>query len=81
MAILEYVKDSVQAAQVAQINAYYEGIKEGVRMYGWMKDGVTYVGTGGWTLKEELVKIENARANALERLWKSIGSDSDLSRP
>lgn len=36
----------------------YEGLKEGVTMFAWWKDGVQYVGTCGTTLKEALNKID-----------------------
>lgn len=59
---------AAKQATVANINAYYEGMKEGIRMYSWMKDGVTYVGTCGWTLKEELAKVDAQRADRLETI-------------
>lgn len=68
MDFIKETKDTILNTTYAQLNAYYEGIKEGVRMYSWMKDGVTYVGTCGWTLKEELAKIDAQRANRLETL-------------
>lgn len=45
-----------------EIKAYYEGIKDGIRMYAWWKDGMQYVGTTGRTLLEahaEVVYKEN----------------------
>ena len=38
--------------------AYYEGLREGVWRFAWMKDGVYYVGTTGKTLKQALADIE-----------------------
>jgi hypothetical protein len=40
------------------IYAHYDGLREGVRMYAWWKDGVQYVGTTGRTLREALVDID-----------------------
>jgi len=34
-----------------------EGIKEGITLYAWWKDGVQYVGTCGRTLKEALADV------------------------
>ncbi len=38
-----------------------EGVKEGIRMHAWWKDGTQYVGIGTQTLQEELEEID-ARA-------------------
>ena len=37
---------------------YYEGLREGVWRFAWMKDGVYYVGTTGKTLKQALKEID-----------------------
>ena len=37
---------------------YIEGLKGGVRMYAWWKDGIQYVGTCGVTLKSALERID-----------------------
>ena len=34
--------------------AYYNGIREGIEQYAHWKDGVQYVGTCGFTLKDAL---------------------------
>ena len=41
---------------------YYDGIREGLYRYAWMKDGVYYVGSCGSTLKEAYTDVENERA-------------------
>ena len=41
-----------------RIQIYFEGVKEGIRMYAWWRDGIQYVGTTGLTLKEALVRID-----------------------
>jgi hypothetical protein len=38
--------------------AYYQGLKEGIWRFAWMKDGVYYVGTTGRTLKEALADVD-----------------------
>mgnify|MGYP003394056999 CR=1 FL=1 len=38
--------------------AYKNGLIDGIRMYSWMKDEVTYVGTTGKTLKKAIEEIE-----------------------
>ena len=37
---------------------YKNGVIDGIRMYSWMKDGVSYVGTTGTTLKKAIEEIE-----------------------
>jgi len=37
---------------------YIKGLKAGVRLYAWWKDGVQYVGTCGTTLKHALERID-----------------------
>jgi hypothetical protein len=50
-----------------EIDAYYDGLREGVYMYAYMKDGTYYVGTTGRTLKQAYKDIEDERTTALER--------------
>ena len=38
--------------------AYNVGAEDGIRAFSWMKDGVTYVGTCGMTLKEAITKLK-----------------------
>lgn len=51
------------------LTLYESGLVEGLRMYSWMKDGVTYVGTTGTTLG---VAIDRAITEARE-LWPTKG--------
>lgn len=37
---------------------YIRGLKAGVRLYAWWKDGTQYVGTCGTTLKHALERID-----------------------
>ena len=50
-----------------EINAYYDGLREGVYMYAYMKDAVFYVGTTGRTLKQAYADVEEERERALSR--------------
>ena len=38
--------------------AYFQGVKAGIRLYAWWKDGSQFVGTCGTTLKVALERIE-----------------------
>lgn len=40
------------------MKTYFDGLREGIRMYAWWKDGIQYVGTTGRTLKEALAEID-----------------------
>ena len=55
------------ASTKAEINAFYDGLIEGVHMYAWWKDGVQYVGTTGRMLCEALENIEAERTKALAK--------------
>lgn len=46
--------------------AYYDGMREGVRLYAHWKDGVQYVGTTGKTLKKALEEITMEEQKKLE---------------
>jgi len=37
---------------------YYEGLMTGVKRHIWMRDGVTYVGNGTFTLKQATQMID-----------------------
>ena len=50
-----------------EINAYYDGLREGVYRYAYMRGGVYYVGTTGRTLKSAHADIEAEREQALSR--------------
>lgn len=49
-----------------EIDAFYDGLREGVYMYAYMKDGTYYVGTTGKTLKQAYNEIEVERQLALK---------------
>ena len=39
-------------------DGFYAGMKEGIRLYAWWKDGIQYVGSTGRTLKEALDEVD-----------------------
>jgi len=41
-----------------QREAFYAGLRQGVKLYAWWKDGVQYVGTCGRTLKDAIADID-----------------------
>jgi hypothetical protein len=49
-----------------EINAYYDGICEGIILYAHWKDGVQYVGTTGKTLTLALVEMDAERDRVLD---------------
>jgi len=42
------------------VKTYFDGVREGIRMYAWWKDGIQYVGTTGRTLEEALKEVDEA---------------------
>lgn len=54
---------------------YYDGKREGIRLYAWWKDGKQYVGTTGTTLKEALKEVSKEKEKAWEKAWKEIGKE------
>ena len=51
-------------------DGYYEGMRRGITLYAWWKDGTQYVGTTGRTLKQALDEV-----NALEYSHLHIGHE------
>lgn len=49
-----------------ELNAYYDGMREGVWKYAYWRDGVQYVGNMGTTLKEAYAKIDEERRRMLK---------------
>jgi predicted transcriptional regulator len=52
------------AMPTAQKEAYVEGLKAGITLYAYWKDGVQYVGTSGKTLKEALERAKRSLDDA-----------------
>ena len=51
-------------ATPAEINAYFNGLGEGVRAFAWWKDGTMYVGSGVYTYQE--IKDNILKENGME---------------
>lgn len=51
--------------KTSSIRSYYEGLREGVSLYAYWKDGVQYVGTCGRTLAEVLAELHEQEQYAL----------------
>ena len=49
-----YAKDLEESLKVS----FKDGRREGIKEYSWMKDGITYVGTTGKTLKQALKEVD-----------------------
>jgi len=49
----------------AEINAYYDGVLDGLWKYAHWQDGRQYVGTMGTTLKDAQDKVNEERKKAL----------------
>ena len=49
---------------LAYKHGYYEGLREGVTLYAWWRDGVQYVGTCGRTLADALAEIDQQQQEA-----------------
>jgi hypothetical protein len=54
--------------EIEVVNAYYDGLADGIRMYAHWKDGVQYVGTTGKTLIKALQENEQKRAEVVANL-------------
>lgn len=62
-----------QYLQLQAVKAYYTGIKDGLGMYAWWRDGTQYVGTCGKTLAEALADVDRMEQGAVTRLTKLAG--------
>jgi hypothetical protein len=60
----EWMTAADKYIQRVKAEARREGMREGIELYAWWKDGVQYVGTCGRTLKEalnETIMVDNTR--------------------
>lgn len=44
-------------SELGYYDGYYEGMRRGITLYAWWKDGVQYVGTCGRTLEQALKEV------------------------
>jgi hypothetical protein len=51
---------------------YWHGLKHGIWLYAWWKDGVQYVGTSGLTLKEALAEVDRERLEMIKNHFKGV---------
>ena len=65
--MITFTPEQEQLLLISQTRAYHQGLREGVELYAYWKDGTQYVGTTGRTLKEALVDINQEEANLLNR--------------
>lgn len=49
-------------ASVAEAEAYFDGVADGLRVFAWHRDGTQYVGTCGTTLAAAQNELEAQRA-------------------
>ena len=50
-----------------ELNAYFEGVREGVRRFAHWKDGEQYVGTCGTTLTQALAEVDELEQKEVAR--------------
>ena len=65
--MITFTPEQEQFMQLAQSRAYYEGMRDGIRLYAHWRDGVQYVGTTGRTLKQALADIDQDEAKTMAR--------------
>jgi hypothetical protein len=64
-------KDEAEIIGIEEVKKQYQetdyirGLKAGIRLYAWWKDGLQYVGTCGTTLKHALETIDKENNNDL----------------
>ena len=58
-----------------QIDAFYEGMKAGIRRFSWWRFGREVVGCGVLTLKEALEEIEKMKTDRLNECKRENAKD------
>lgn len=64
---MTFTPEQDQYLQLQQTRAYYQGLREGVELFAWWRDGTQYVGTTGLTLKQAIAKIDQDEHNTLSK--------------
>jgi len=64
---LSFSTEQDQYLQLSQTRAYYKGLREGLELYAYWKDGTQYVGTTGKTLQQALADIDEIERDILNR--------------
>ena len=50
---------------IREVQQYFSGLREGLRMFAWWKDGVEYLGTCGTKLKDIQKEMDEKEAKAI----------------
>lgn len=65
----DYNRDEILTSFAKSLTrAYFAGLRKGLWMYAWWKDGTQYIGTTGVTLKNALEEMAKIEEEELERL-------------
>lgn len=64
----ELAKVASEQAKISATQAYFAGVRKGLWMFAWWKDGVQCVGTSGATLKNALEEVDELEREELKRL-------------
>lgn len=64
---MTFTPEQDQYLQLQRTRAYYQGLREGVELFAWWRDGTQYVGTAGLTLKQAIAKIDQDEHNTLSK--------------
>ena len=67
MTSMFFTAEQDQYVQVVQLRAFYKGLRDGVAMYAYWRDGVQYVGTYGRTLDKVINELNDEEAALLKR--------------
>ena len=73
-AILHAKKQIGKIQEKEKHEEYTKGLKQGVWLYAWWKDGVQYVGTSGKTYIQAITEIDSKEGAALK---KSLGEEEE----
>lgn len=58
----DFKKNMISVIRQELRDTYARGMKQGVTMFAWWKDGTQYVGTCGMTLKKALSTIDDLKS-------------------
>lgn len=67
MSNINFSPEQDQYLQLSQTRAYYHGLREGMKLYAYWRDGIQYVGTTGKTLSQALDDINDQEQCLLQR--------------
>ena len=61
----EWLHNARKAISGSEIKIFRAGLKEGLRMFAWRKDGTQYVGTCGGILKDVLAEVDDGKFDSM----------------